>query len=65
MKAANIRSVGTINLQPTWEAMTRIYIAILEDGDADGKATAREELTRMAKVADLYVAEHAPKEPEN
>lgn len=64
-KAAQIKTVGYINLQPTWEAITRLYIALLEDGDAEGKEAARAELLRMAKIADRYVAEHAPKEPED
>lgn len=64
-KAAQIKAVGTINLQPTWEAMTRLFIALLEDGNAEGRETARDELLRMARIADRYVAEHAPKEPED
>lgn len=62
-RAAQIKTVGTINLTPTWEAMTRLYIALLEDGDAEGRETARNELFRMARIADTYVKEHAPKEP--
>lgn len=63
--ASNIKTVGVVNLTPTWEAMTRLYIALLEDGDADGRQTARDELYRMARIADAYVKEHAPKEPED
>lgn len=63
-QAGKIKVVGTINLQPTWEAMTRLYIALLEDGDAGGRETARNELLRMARIADTYVKEHAPKEPD-
>lgn len=64
-QASQIKTVGFIKLTPTWEAMTRLFIALLEDGDAEGRETARNELLRMARIADRYVAEHAPKEPED
>lgn len=63
-QASQIKTVGFIKLTPTWEAMTRLFIALLEDGDAEGRETARNELFRMARIADTYVAEHAPKEPD-
>ncbi len=64
-QASQIKTVGFIKLTPTWEAMTRLFIALLEDGDAEGRETARNELLRMARIADRYVAEHAPKEPDD
>jgi hypothetical protein len=35
-----------------------IFIAVLQDGTEKGRAEARIELARMAKLADAYVAEH-------
>lgn len=42
----------TIDLTPTWQAVLPILLAALEDGTAEGKKIAREELHRMAKAAD-------------
>lgn len=48
--------VGTIDITPTWEAVLPIYMDALEYGQGPGVFAAREELRRMAKLADLYVA---------
>jgi len=46
-----------IDMTPTWEAVLPIYLAAIKHGDYDGSKAAMEELTRMAKLADLYIAE--------
>lgn len=48
--------VGYIDLTPTWSEMLRVMLAVIEDGDAKGKATIRKEFERMAKAADAWVA---------
>lgn len=48
--------IGTIDLTPTWEEILSTLLVLIENGDAKGRATARAELTRMAKLADLFVA---------
>lgn len=49
-------SIQTINLTPTWEGILPGLLAALTDGGPEGQQIAREELTRMAKIADAYVA---------
>lgn len=44
----------TIDCTPSWKATVSLIILILEKGDKDG--VAREELMRMAELADKYVA---------
>lgn len=52
------RLVGTIDLTPSW-AYVALYIAeALENGTPAGRKAAREELGRMAALADAWVAEH-------
>lgn len=43
----------TIELDVTWQGVLPIILLLLEKGDAEGRKTAREELTRMAELADL------------
>lgn len=52
------RETTYIDLTPTWAGVLPIYLAVLENPNAghDGRTAAREELARMAKLADLYVA---------
>ena len=45
----------TIEIKQTWEGIVAALILILEDGDEQGKKIAREEITRMAKIADLAI----------
>ena len=45
-----------IDLTPTWEAATRIYIEVLEHGTEEGKKAAREELIRLAQQYDALTA---------
>ena len=46
----------TIDLTPTWEQILGVLLTLHDRGDSEGRRTALEELTRMAKLADLYVA---------
>lgn len=48
----------TIDCTPTWSAILGIYIAVLQNPDASAEAikAAHSELSRMAKLADAYVA---------
>lgn len=48
--------VRTIDLTPTWTAVLPIFIAALQDGTPEGQKAAKEELARMAALADQYVA---------
>lgn len=47
----------TIDMTPTWEQATRVYLLVLEDGTEAGKVTAREELLRLARQYDALVAD--------
>lgn len=51
----------TIDITPTWEQSVNVFVLLIEAGDAKGRALAVEELRRMGRLADAYVAEH--KEP--
>lgn len=44
----------TIDLTPTWTAAAEIYIEVLENENAsfEGRKAAREEIMRMAAIAD-------------
>lgn len=46
----------TENLVPTWEAVLPIYLMAYENGEHKGRSAALEELQRMARLADLYLA---------
>ncbi len=46
--------VEVIDCTPTWEGVTQVLLAVLEDGSEEGKRIAREELVKMAKVADAH-----------
>jgi hypothetical protein len=43
-----------IDMTPTWSEILPTYLLILRDATEEGKKAAVEELTRMAKIADLY-----------
>ena len=43
----------TIDITPTWEAVLPLLLAAFEDGTPEGRRMAREELRRMASIADL------------
>ncbi len=44
----------TIDLTPTWVAAVRIYMAVLEDGNEEGRRAAREDLTILAQKMDAF-----------
>lgn len=48
-------SNNTIDVTPTWSDMLPVFLAVLKNGDSNG--VAKEELTRMAAIADKYVRE--------
>ena len=50
----------TINITPTWEAILPALLAVIENGNFEGRKVALEELTRMAQLADLYVTSQSP-----
>lgn len=50
------KPAGVIDLTPTWSALLPVMIAAIENGTASGRAIAIDELTRMAQIADEYVA---------
>lgn len=49
----------TIDMTPTWETAVNIYLLVLEEGTEEGKATARDELLRLARNYDALVADMA------
>lgn len=49
-----------IDATPTWSGILPAFRAILEDGSAASQAAIWEEIGRMAKLADLYVASLSP-----
>ena len=50
----------TIDITPTWEGILPALLAVIENGNFEGRKVAIEELTRMAQLADLYVASQSP-----
>ena len=56
------RKAETIDATPTWEGILPLLLTAHEDGNAQGRKIALEELTRMAKLADAYVASQSGKE---
>lgn len=46
----------TIDITPTWQAVLPMLLAARSSGSFEGIKAAEEELLRMAKLADLYVA---------
>jgi hypothetical protein len=53
--------VRTIDITPTWSGILPALELALMHGSAEGRKMAREELARMAALADRYVAEHKGK----
>jgi hypothetical protein len=49
---------GSVDITPTWEATLPLLLAVITDGTPEGQAVAREELTRMARIADHCIANH-------
>lgn len=50
----------SIDVTPTWTDILPVFRSILEDGSAESQAAIWEEIERMAKLADLYVASLSP-----
>ncbi len=44
-----------IDLTPTWTGMVPVMVALIESGNAEGRATAISELYRMAGILDGMV----------
>ena len=44
-----------IDITPSWSSITPVLLTILENPEGMGKSEARDELIRMAKVADCWV----------
>lgn len=49
--------IGTIDLTPTWESLIPAFVTLIEEGNPASRTVAIYELQRMAKIADLYVAQ--------
>jgi hypothetical protein len=49
----------TIDITPTWEAATRIYLSVLDNRNASPKArrAAQDDLLRLARCLDHVIAE--------
>ena len=45
----------TLDLTPTWSSLVQTLLVLYTNAGAVGRSHARDELTRMAKLADLYV----------
>lgn len=50
------RAARTIDATPTWAGLMPALIALIENGTAEGRATAIAEITRLAHAADTYIA---------
>lgn len=46
-----------IDMTPTWSGILPALLASVEDGTPEGRKIAIDELERMARIADKYVAE--------
>lgn len=46
----------TIDITPTWSEILPALILLLESPNAEARNTAKDELWRMAKLADKYMA---------
>lgn len=49
------KRLKTIDLTPTWTEVLETLLVLLDRGHAEGRATARGELLKMATLADEYV----------
>jgi hypothetical protein len=49
-------AAGFVDLTPTWSGIVNLFMAALEGGNHTAKDAARTELTRMAALADRFVA---------
>ena len=46
----------SIDITPTWEGLMGALVAVLQDGNQEGKRNAKLELQRLATVADTVIA---------
>lgn len=49
-------SKSIIDATPTWENTVSTLILLLKSGGKEAQQIAKEEITRMAKAADAYIA---------
>ena len=50
----------TVDVTPAWPAAAQILLAAIEHGTGEGKRIAREEIMRMAEIAQKYVDLQGP-----
>lgn len=50
----------TIDCTPTWESLIPLMIEVIKTGEGNSPQTMVEELTRLARVADRYIAKGKP-----
>jgi hypothetical protein len=50
------KKIEYIGYIPTWVAILPLLLHVLNEGTAEGQRIAREELSRMASIADTAVA---------
>lgn len=48
---------ATVNLTPTWTAVARMHIMLIDHGTEEGKQDARDGILEMGKLIDQLVAE--------
>jgi hypothetical protein len=56
MNNAHPDAAQTIDITPTWSGILPVLLLLLDSGSAKGRADARDELVRMAKLADIASA---------
>lgn len=49
--------IDYIDVTPTWRGLVPAFVALIENGDAEGRAHAIKELYRMADAVDAINAE--------
>lgn len=55
---ATEKPIEVIDIRQTWENTLKYILVLYTDGNPAGREYAKEQLFNMAKIADLYVAEH-------
>ena len=53
------KRIEYVNVIPTWSGLLPTLLVLVTEGNPEGQKVAREELARMAKAADLAVAQQA------
>lgn len=50
-------AIDTVDITPSWEGVLPIYLAVIENSSSPhARKVAMDELRRMAKLADAYIA---------